>query len=466
MFQPQAQPVPSAPTNTPTVEDVPAEMLLLGRILALSKTGKANAAYAQAQVLTFSDFSQRKHGIVWRAMQRIIEAGETISITAIEGEFLKVNNAEVASSDLYALMQEARGDIPACLKRIQTASLRRKGLAMTRRMDQIFTDKTLSPDQMGDKLSDESARYILDIQALANRKNVSLFDDLNTHAQQFEDNRRAMSAGEMDAFGIPSGYQSLDNDMGMNGFKRNTVTVVAGRPGDGKTSVLLNFALNAMKNGARVTFIPLEMTHLEMTNRLMGIESSLDTIDLATGNLHPDDLALFSEARTRIQGYETSKTFTYLDFPPRPTMGQIEARLREHIATTGTDLVIFDQMSLQCVSRSDPRQRDDAFMAEMIAALKAWVHVKMFNIPLIAGAQSNRAAEQQGGKNTTATLANSDAIGQTADMVIQLDRDKSQVMHNGLSRTDWNITKHRGGREGTIEMLYHTSSTRFVEAGK
>lgn len=447
--------------------DLGAEMLFLGRLLALGQDPRdetrGNTAYLTVQTLAVSDFYERKHGLIWRAMQKVIEAGGLINITSLEGEFLKAGVKDVTLADMEALIVNPKGNLKECKKRIATAALRRKALAASKRMAGLALDTTLTPDQLGEAISDESSRFLLQVQALSDRRNVTLFDNLDTHAIEFEKNRQAQLDGAPLAFGIPSGYPSIDYEMGMNGFKRATVSIVVGRPGTGKTSWMLNLGLNALHAGARVTFIPLEMTALEMTNRLIGIESGLDTIDLATGNVHPDNMAYLLQVRKRMKEREASKAFVYLDLPPRPTLAMIESRLMEHISTIGTDLIIFDQMSLQLVSRGKLPKGED-FVAEMVATAKAWVHPKMFNVPLIAGAQENRVGEANTGAKSTATIANSDSVGQTADVVFMLERDKTKTLNNGVSPTIVHLAKHRGGREGPLNFLYHTSSTKFEEA--
>ncbi|WP_460223500.1 DnaB-like helicase C-terminal domain-containing protein, partial [Bacillus cereus] len=139
------------------------------------------------------------------------------------------------------------------VKRIASVSMQRKGLQLTDRLRKTFLDPKLTLDQRGDAASQEVSQFVLQIQSLAQRRNVTLFEDIDTNTRTFEANQRALAAGDTTVFGIQSGYASIDIDMQMNGFKRGNLYIVAARPGTGKTSFLLNLALAAMKQGARVT---------------------------------------------------------------------------------------------------------------------------------------------------------------------------------------------------------------------
>ena len=463
MFQPANNPTPlNTPAPLVIPEDIEAEKSLLGRILALGHAKRGNDAYTQASSLAVSDFSQRRYGLIWRAMQKVHEVDGTINLSSVQGELVKAGKAtDIRPEDWTALESLRNGDIAECVKRIASTAMQRKGLQLTDRLRKHLVDPRLTMDQRGDVCSQEMSQFVLQIQSLSQRRNVTLFDAIDDNARTFEANQKALSQGDTSAFGIPTGYVSIDSDMQMNGFKRGNLYIVAARPGTGKTSFLLNLALHAMKNGARVTFIPLEMSYERMTSRLIGIESDISINAIETGNVHPDDLPRLKEARLRMKSFEVSKKFVYLDMPPRPTLQRIEARLREHIATIGTDLIFMDQLSLQCLAPLNANIKANDFLSDAVATLKAWVNPKMFNVPLIAAAQLNRAAE--GVNATSANLANSDAIGQTADVVFTLTRSKSEVASDDASLTKVDLIKHRDGLEGPLNFKYHVHSTRFEE---
>ena len=85
--------------------------------------------------------------------------------------------------------------------------------------------------------------------------------------------------------GIPTGFVDLDKMLG--GLQKSDLIIVAARPGVGKTSLLLNMALNAARRfHQRVGVFSLEMSAEQIVQRLVSAETGIDSQRLRLGELH------------------------------------------------------------------------------------------------------------------------------------------------------------------------------------
>lgn len=77
--------------------------------------------------------------------------------------------------------------------------------------------------------------------------------------------------------GLSTGFPSID--MLTLGLAEGELVIIAGPTSRGKTLLAMNIANNVSKNGGRVLFVTLEMTHEELTSRYMFANGGWDTRD-------------------------------------------------------------------------------------------------------------------------------------------------------------------------------------------
>ena len=130
---------------------------------------------------------------------------------------------------------------------------------------------------------------------------------------------------------MPTGFDDLDRMTG--GLQRSDMIVVAARPGQGKTSLLLNIALNAAKRfQQRVAIFSLEMSHAQLTERLVAQEASIDSQRLRTGDLRDEEWPRFVQAQAALGDVPI-----VIDDTPALSIAQLRAKARrldaEHAAS-------------------------------------------------------------------------------------------------------------------------------------
>ena len=84
--------------------------------------------------------------------------------------------------------------------------------------------------------------------------------------------------------GIPTGFMDLDYKT--SGMHPSDLVLIAARPSMGKTAFVLNIAqYMAFRKDVTVAIFSLEMSKEQLVNRLLAMESHVDSQNMRTGNL-------------------------------------------------------------------------------------------------------------------------------------------------------------------------------------
>jgi len=252
---------------------------------------------------------------------------------------------------------------------------------------------------------------------------------------------------------VPTGFIDLDK-LFYGGLLGPDFTVIAARPGRGKTSLLLSIALHAAKVGKRVLFESLEMSNEQIMMRLVAAETGIPFGALLRGKMTTDEWDKFHEA---IEWME--KLPLHLNDMPAITVNGIRQNYRKIEAVTGKpDLIIVDYLQLQGAD-GDYKVREQE-VASVSRGLKGIA--KEFDIPVLAAAQLNRAVEQRSDKRPTlGDLRESGAIEQDTDNVLFIHPSDVETKQNIAELI---CAKHRNGPTGTIELVWLGSLTKFENA--
>ena len=190
------------------------------------------------------------------------------------------------------------------------------------------------------------------------------------------------------------------------------------------------------------------MPSIELTNRLLSAETGVDGHKITRGYFTNADLAKLAAAADNV-----ARLPLYVDDANLP-IDRIAARSRRIKADRGLDVIFIDYLQLVAPShRWNTREQE---VSEVSRSLKALA--KELNVPVIAGAQLNRAIETRAEKKPTlADLRESGAIEQDADAVLFLSPT------NEKGATDLIIAKHRQGPTGAVKLFFNKKITRFYE---
>ncbi|NLE38907.1 MAG: AAA family ATPase [Pirellulaceae bacterium] len=246
--------------------------------------------------------------------------------------------------------------------------------------------------------------------------------------------------------GLPTGLPKFDLDQG--GLFPGELTVLAARPGCGKTSLALQIAAHNANRGRMVYFASLEMSAVELATRWACGESGVSNRLVRIGKLTQDDTARLAEAFDR-------QARASLEIHDRSclTVATIRREIRKRVKR-GLALAVVDY--LQLVTPADRRLPREQQVAGMVRGLKETA--LEYQIPILCLCQLNRMADGDDIPRLS-HLRESGAIEQDADVVLFLSRHEptDAEPHNAILT----IAKNRNGEVGSLRMTWDPSRTRF-----
>ena len=263
--------------------------------------------------------------------------------------------------------------------------------------------------------------------------------------------------------GISSGLNKLDEMT--CGWQNSDLVIIAGRPAMGKTA----FALSLAKNIAGDQKIPmaifsLEMSDVQLTNRLISNACKIDGKKLLSGQLDKQDWLRLDKKLDILKVAPL-----YIDDTESLSVMELRTKARRLVKEHGVKLIMIDYLQLMTASgmRYNSRQEEVSLISRSLKGL-----AKELNIPVLALSQLNRGVESrvgpEGKRPQLSDLRESGAIEQDADMVIFLHRPEYYgilMSSDGLidykDKAEVIISKHRKGGTGIIMMEFKGEYTRF-----
>lgn len=262
---------------------------------------------------------------------------------------------------------------------------------------------------------------------------------------------RAMNKGGLT--GLTTGYDDLDRMT--SGLQKSDLILLAARPSMGKTALALNIAMNSVKTGASVALFSLEMSKEQYVQRIISMESMVDSSKLRTGNLGDDDWTRLIDVMSAISNYKV-----FIDDTAAITLFEVMSKCRRLKIEQGLDLIVIDYLQLMSDGTSSSNRQQE--ISNISRGLKALA--REMDCPVIALSQLSRAPELRNDhRPIMSDLRESGAIEQDADVVLMLYRDeyyyKEESEKKGI--TDVIIAKQRNGPVGTVELAWIGQFTKF-----
>ncbi len=272
-----------------------------------------------------------------------------------------------------------------------------------------------------------------------------------------------MCSRDNDTLGVQTGFPSLDRNL--LGLRPGQMIVIGARPAVGKTSFALNLAVNAAIEGATVAFFSLEMSNLEIAQRLLASRSGVDMQAIRSGNVKNSDWPAILKATE-----ELSQLDILIDDTPDISVTEIRAKARRMLHDKEKSVIILDYLQLVKSPGSSSQQSRANQVSEMSRGIK--IMAKDLECPVIALSQLNRAGSNRPDKTPQLVdLRESGSIEQDADVVMLLDRSYTEEEAQSENRPDFGVTrciiaKNRSGPVATVDLMFLGGKTKFVEVDR
>ena len=254
---------------------------------------------------------------------------------------------------------------------------------------------------------------------------------------------------------IKTGYNALDELSG--GMTRGEITVIGGRPGHGKTTMMLNVLSRCVNNGHRVMLFNREMTNVEMLKKLIALESGkLSYSMIRRGVYDIETLAEMERTKERIEKLYSEENFQMFDdIVDFPTASAEIKRFKP-------DIVFDDYIQLIAPDKNIDQRR---LQIEDIIHNYKWVS-KTTGCACVLLSQLNRMVETRNTKPKLSDVAESGAIEQVAENVLFVYYDYKvnyESSKQGQNVIELIASKVRYGTSGTIEMGYNGDKVKLYD---
>jgi len=440
----QSDPLDLAPHSTD------AEEAVLGSLLMNPEAVNEVSTFLDAE-----DFFNLRHGWIYEAIQRLHERSDGIDTRTLAEELRAQKRLDDVGGEAYlnwlpttmptALHAEVYGHI------VERAAIRRRLLGAAGEIARLAHDETRDIGQVTEQ--SEAAVF-----AVTERKTSRSLVPMRVAVSEYFDRLEQARLSETKGYGIPTGLADLDKLLG--GLQKGDLVITAGRPGTGKTSLLLTIALNAVRIGqARVALFSMEMGREQIVQRATAIETGISSQRLRVGEVSDQEWAQFVQATDSL-----SRLSLYIDDSAAQSPQQVLAKCRRMYREHGLDLILIDYLQLMNaggrVNRDANRVQEITYISRALKEL-----ARELNVPVLAAAQLSRAVEQRKDKRPQLPdLRESGSIENDADIVLFVYRDElynEATEHPG--EADLIVAKHRNGPTGTVTVLFRKELTKFVD---
>lgn len=445
----------NAPETVPAGGRVPpqaveVEMAVLGAML-IEKEAIAKAV----EVLDETAFYKPAHQQIFAAMVGLFERSEPVDLITLVEELRRRGQLDKMGGEVYLTELTSRTTSAANIEFhahivLEKALMRQLIASSSEVINRAYRETEDALD-----LLDEAEQRIFQISEQRMKKT---FVSMNTAVHSTMELLESIHGKHSGITGVPAGFTELDNITG--GFQKSDLVIVAGRPSQGKTALVLSMARNAsVLHNVPVGFFSLEMSTQQLVMRLICAEARVDAHSVRTGRLPEDEWRKLSTSVGRLY-----KAKIFIDDTPALGILEVRAKARRLRAEHNVGLIVVDYLQLmQGPKNIQSREQEISTISRSLKAL-----AKELGIPVLALSQLNRAVETRGDKRPVlADLRESGAIEQDADVVLFVHRpemygiEKDEDGNPTEGMAEIIIGKQRNGPTGTIRLAFIRQYARF-----
>ncbi len=430
---------------------VEAEQSVIGSMLM-----DREAIIASSEIVTADDFYQHQYGVMFESMVELFNEGKPVDLVTLQNR-LKEKDVPPEVSSLE-FVRDIITTVPTSANVKSYANIVREK-AVLRRLIRVNEEIANTCYVGKDKLEDILAHTEKSIFDLLQSRNSGEFVPIKQVALNVLEKIETASKSGGTVTGIPTGF--IDLDYKTSGMQPSDFILIAARPSMGKTAFVLNLVdYVSVRKGLPCMVFSLEMSKEQLVNRMLSMESNVDSQKLRTGSLTDADWDAVVEG---IGIIGNSKLI--IDDTPGISITELRSKCRKMKLEYGLSMVIIDYLQLMSGSgrSGDNRQQE---ISEISRSLKALA--RELNAPVIALSQLSRACEsRQDHRPMLSDLRESGAIEQDADVVMFLYRDDYYNKDTDRPNVaEVIIAKQRNGPIGTVELLWRPEFTKFVNMAK
>ena len=412
------------------------------------------AIITSSEIVTADDFYQHQYGVMFESMVELFNEGKPVDLVTLQNR-LKEKDVPPEVSSLE-FVRDIITTVPTSANVKHYANIVREKAVLRRLIkvnEEIANNCYVGKEPLETILAD-TEKKIFD---LLQSRNSGEFVPIRQVALNVLENIEKASKTKETVTGVPTGF--IDLDYKTSGFQPSDFILIAARPSMGKTAFVLNVVDHvAVRKGIPCMVFSLEMSKEQLVNRMLSMESNVDSQKLRTGTLTDSDWDAVVEGVGII-----GNSKLVIDDTPGISIAELRSKCRKMKLEHGLGMVIIDYLQLMTGSskNSDNRQQE---ISEISRSLKALA--REMKAPVVALSQLSRACETRTDhRPMLSDLRESGAIEQDADVVMFLYRDDYYNKDSEMKdMAEVIIAKQRNGPIGTVNLVWLPQYTKFANA--
>ena len=435
--------------------DIDAEEAVIGSLLI-----EGTAIYKIAAFLQQSDFYSEQNQWLYGACLSLYQRNEAINQITVAQELDRQNKLEACGGAAY--LSHLISVVPTSLDIEHYAQIVYR-LSVMRHLINAASQIAVIGYEANPDVDDSLSRAEDILFRLCHGQTPRGFVHIHQVLDKYFETAPSPATEEGYPEAIPyvlSGFTGLDEFLG--GFQRSDLTIIAGRPSMGKTSLALNIARNAaVEQRACVALFSLESAREPVVLRLLSSESGVNLRQVRLGLHNEQDEKRIMDATGIL-----SEAPIYIDDTPLLRVVEMRSKARRLYYERGINLIIVDYLQLMHGEGRDEVEK----ISYISRSLKAIA--RELNVPVLAISQLSRAAEWRAShKPQLSDLRGSGSIEQDADVVMFIYREELYTPEEEWKRdhpdeaypppTEIIVAKHRNGPTGQRNLRFIPRLTKF-----
>jgi replicative DNA helicase len=295
------------------------------------------------------------------------------------------------------------------------------------------------------------------------------YDTANILINKAIDRIKEIQSSNQIISGVPSGFHDLDAIT--SGWQKSDLVILAARPGMGKTAFILSMARNIIIDyQLPVAFFSLEMSSIQLINRLISSETGIPVDKLRKAQLSDSDWFSIYDKTKALK----NNSLLFIDDSPNLSIFELRTKCRNLVSKHDVKVIMVDYLQLMVIDsyynnkKFMNREQEISIISRNLKSI-----AKELDIPIIALSQLSRAVEIRGGNKRPmlSDLRESGAIEQDADIVGFIYRpdyygfsnwNKSYNMDSCKDQAEIIIAKHRNGSLNNIRLKFISNQAKFI----
>ncbi len=410
-----------------------------------------DAVMAASELLIADDFYGKQYGTLFAAMTQMYKEGKPVDLVTLQNKLKEMDVPPELSSVEFLKDILSQVFTSANVKYYAGIVKEKAMLRNLIKVNEEIANKCYLQKEPLDEIINVTEKKIFNVvQSQGGGDYVPIRDVVIEALEKIE----SAAKNKGNVTGIPTGFTDLDYQTA--GLQPSDLVLVAARPSMGKTAFVLNIAEHmAFKKGVTVAIFSLEMSKVQLVNRLLSLESKVSSQLMRTGSLEDSDWERLIESA---QVIGDSKLI--IDDTPSISIQEMRSKCRKYKMEHNLGIIIIDYLQLMSAGagNSDSRQQQISDISRSLKAL-----ARELNVPVVALSQLSRAVEQRPDhRPMLSDLRESGAIEQDADVVMFIYRDDYYNKDTDKKNVaEIIIAKQRNGPVGTIELAWLPDYTKF-----